>query len=212
MLKWFRREDSSPAPEIEAEAEKIRQAVQPTRNTWFSRVGLLFNRPQISEELWDELEEALVSADVGLGTSERLIAAVRDNVMQIPGATPETARGLLKQEMVSLLSAVETSGTANEPPEKPWVVLVVGVNGSGKTTTIAKMAGDLIHRGNRVLLGAADTFRAAASEQLITWGERVGAEVVAHQSGSDPGAVAFDALQAARSRGADVVFIDTCLL
>lgn len=209
MFKWFRREEPARSPE----AEKIRDAVKPTRSTWFDRVGLLFQRSHLSEELWDELEEALVSADVGLGTSERLISAVRDQVRTVPGATPETARDLLKQEMVRLLNGAQallpgdTGEIARAP--SPWVVLVVGVNGSGKTTTIAKLAADLQGRGQRVLLGAADTFRAAAIEQLQSWGARVGAGVVAHQAGSDPGAVVFDALQAARSRGADVVLIDT---
>ena len=205
MFRWFKR-DQGPRPE---EAQRIRQAVQRTRASWFDRVGLLFQRPQISDDLWDELEEALVSADVGLGTTERLISAVRERTRQTPGATPEQARSFLKDEMVHLLDAPLGGQVPVAPSERPWVVLVVGVNGSGKTTTIAKLAGDLRANGSRVLLGAADTFRAAAIEQLQFWGESVGADVVAHQQGSDPAAVVFDALQAARARGADIVLIDT---
>ena len=206
MFKWFKRE-RAPAPE---ETDRIREAVQPTKSTWFNRIEVLFRGSQITEDLWDELEEALVSADVGLGTSEQLISAVRDRVRSVPGATPETAQGFLKEEMVRLLNvAPAAGGPASAETAKPYVVLVVGVNGSGKTTTIAKLAGALQRRGQRVLLGAGDTFRAAAIEQLQTWGERAGADVVAHQAGSDPSAVAFDALQAARGRNADVVLIDT---
>lgn len=205
MFKWLRREQVAPAPQ---EAEKIREALQTTRSSWFTRVGLMFQRPQITEELWDELEEALVSADVGLETTGRLLSCVRSQAQQVPGATPEVARSLLRQEMLSLLQA-PAGQVPESPPERPWVVLVVGVNGSGKTTTIAKLAADLAGRGNRVLLAAADTFRAAAIEQLQQWGDTVGVDVVAHQQGSDPGAVAFDALEAARARAMDIVLIDT---
>jgi len=217
MFKWFKRDQSQEA----AESAAIRAAVQPTKSTWFGRVGLLFQRSQIAEDLWDELEEALISADVGPETGQRLITTVREGVRAVPGATPETARALLKAEMVNILNkprgekayeAVESvpgSFQINQGSPQPWVTLVVGVNGSGKTTTIAKLAAGLKERGQRVLLGAADTFRAAAVEQLQSWGERIGVDVVAHQAGSDPGAVAFDALQAAKARGADVVLIDT---
>ncbi|MBI2887137.1 MAG: signal recognition particle-docking protein FtsY [Chloroflexi bacterium] len=192
---------------MEEEAAKIRQAVAPTRQTWFSRMAQLFQRGQLDQALWDALEEALISADVGVATTERLLEAVKARVRQVDHPSPEDAHLALKEEMVRTLETPPAP-----PPELsacPRVVLVVGVNGVGKTTTIGKLARHFRSQGQRVLLAAADTFRAAATEQLQLWGERVGAEVVAHQPGADPGAVAFDALQAARSRDVDVVIVDT---
>ena len=193
-------------PAQEEERTKIQQAVLPTKTTWFGRVAGLFQRSELSEELWDELEEALISADVGVQTTEDILFRTKERVYQRSSPTPEDARAILKDELVWLLTPEE----AETPlPLPPWVVLVVGVNGSGKTTTIGKLAYSYRNQGKRVIIAAADTFRAAAVEQLRVWADRAGAEVVAHQPGADPGAVAFDAVQAARSRGADIVIVDT---
>jgi fused signal recognition particle receptor len=166
----------------------------------------LFDRSSIGKEVWEELEELLISADVGVSTTEKLINAVKSRASEekLDGSK---VRDALKEEMVKILSlAPRVTETAATPPK---VVLVVGVNGSGKTTSIAKLAFKLKKEGKNVLLAAADTFRAAAIDQLKKQGERVGVDVIAHQPGADPGAVAYDALQAARSRHADILIIDT---
>jgi fused signal recognition particle receptor len=166
----------------------------------------LFDRAAIGKEVWNELEELLISADVGVSTTEKLINAVRQRTagVKLDGSQ---VRSLLKEEMITVLNVpVPEPPTDITPPE---VVLVVGVNGSGKTTSIAKLAYRMKQEGKKVLLAAADTFRAAAIDQLKKQGERVGVDVVAHQPGADPGAVVYDALQAARNRQADTVVIDT---
>ncbi|MFC2066132.1 signal recognition particle-docking protein FtsY [Chloroflexota bacterium] len=166
----------------------------------------LFDRTAIDDETWDELEELLISADVGVNTTGKLIERVKRRVAEENIEQGALVRDALKSEMVDILKI------ASEEPENtssPKVILVVGVNGSGKTTSIAKLANSLRSRGESVILAAADTFRAAAVDQLKRWGERLGVDVIAHQPGADPGAVVYDALGAARSRQVDDVIIDT---
>ncbi|MBM2832525.1 MAG: ftsY [Dehalococcoidia bacterium] len=195
MFSWFRK-------------DKTEQAVKPSREAWFGKVMRLFDRPSLSDELWEELEEVLIAADVGMKTTAELIGRVRQRAKAEKAAQPASVRELLKEEMVALLTV--TGGAPDRQPGRvPWIILVVGVNGSGKTTSIAKLAYSFQQSGKKVLLAAADTFRAAAIDQLKVWGERAGVEVVAHQPGADPGAVVFDALEAAASRQVDVVLIDT---
>ena len=162
----------------------------------------VFARGELDHAFWDEMEEALVGADVGIAASQVIVGRVRESHPD----DAEEARGRLTAELRRILSGrnreLELSGT-------PAIVLVVGVNGTGKTTSIAKIAARLRERGLTPILGAADTFRAAADTQLRTWADRVGVEVVGGQSGSDPASVAFDTLAAARARGRDVVVIDT---
>lgn len=165
----------------------------------------LFDRQSIGKEVWDELEELLISADVGVSTTEKLIAAVKQRA-QDEKLDGSQVRDILKEKMVKILTVPPKTAVNNASPE---VILVVGVNGSGKTTSIAKLAYRLKKEGKNVILAAADTFRAAAIDQLKKQGERVGVDVIAHQPGADPGAVVYDALQAARSRHADVLIIDT---
>jgi fused signal recognition particle receptor len=166
----------------------------------------LFDRAAIDREVWEELEELLISADVGVGTTEKLIDAVRQRASEekLDGSR---VRAVLRDEMIKILNVPTRENTTEITP--PEVVLVVGVNGSGKTTSIAKLAYRWKKEGRSILLAAADTFRAAAIDQLKKQGERVGVDVIAHQPGADPGAVVYDALQAAKNRGADVVIIDT---
>jgi fused signal recognition particle receptor len=166
----------------------------------------LFDRATIGKEVWEELEELLISADVGVSTTEKLITIVKQRAAaeKLDGSH---VRAILKDEMIKILNVPSREASANITP--PKVYLVVGVNGSGKTTSIAKLAYQLKKDGKSVLLAAADTFRAAAIDQLKKQGERVGVDVIAHQPGADPGAVVYDTLQAAKSRGADVVIIDT---
>jgi fused signal recognition particle receptor len=195
--------------------EKVEAGVKKTRRTWFGRVAGLLRRSRVDEALWDELEEALISADVGTALTERLLATVKERTRREGASTGEAVSAILQDEMVRVLeknparSSLAQSEEGYTFPARPYVVLVIGVNGAGKTTSIAKLAHMLTEDGKKVVLAAGDTFRAAGIEQLGIWGQRAGAEVIAHSHGSDPGAVTFDALQAARGRGSDVVIIDT---
>jgi len=185
----------------------VKKALKRSRDAWFTQVTRLFDRTTIGEGVWTELEELLISADVGVNTTEKLIEKVKRRVAEEKINHGSQVCSVLKAEMVNTLN-VETERVADNPsPIK--VILVVGVNGSGKTTSIAKLAYSSKNGGKRVILVAADTFRAAAIDQLKHLGGMVGVDVVAHQPGADPGAVVFDALEAARSRHCSEVIIDT---
>ena len=206
-----------PPPEATApedEAAPVDQAVERTRRTWFSRIGGMFRRG-LNEELWEELEETLVAADTGVTTTIKVIDDLRERVKQESIRDPEQALGVLKEDLIATLE-VDTgrgqiwhSNGHRQTLPRPAIILVVGVNGTGKTTSIGKLAHAYKSQGKKLVLAAADTFRAAAIEQLKEWGQRTGVDVVAHKQGADPGAVVFDALSAAESRGADVLIIDT---
>jgi fused signal recognition particle receptor len=188
----------------------FKKALQPTKDSWFSKAMHLFERSTFDESLWDELEEVLISADVGMETTEKLIERTKKRVKEEKLKEGEQVKTALKKEMVNILSlpAPEIApGTSAAGATR--VTLVIGVNGSGKTTSIAKLAYQAKNAGQSVMLAAADTFRAAAIDQLRTWAERVGVEIVAHQPGADPGAVVFDAMAAAKSRQTQVLIIDT---
>jgi fused signal recognition particle receptor len=161
----------------------------------------------ISDELWDDLEETLITSDVGVVTTERLLETLRQRVQVADLTRGSQLRDALKEELTLMLGAPEPLVFSDTSPIT--VLLVVGVNGVGKTTSIAKLANILKKQKHRVLLAAGDTFRAAATEQIKTWGERIGVPVVSHQHGADPGAVVFDAMEAAQARGADVLIVDT---
>ena len=160
------------------------------------------------DETWDDVEAALIQADIGVELATRIVEDLKDQARERRVATSDDVRALLADELVTLFDSELDRGLAFAP-EAPTVWLVIGVNGTGKTTTIGKLARDLKDRGRSVALAAADTFRAAADEQLGVWGERAGAEVIRHQHGADPGAVAFDAYQFARARKLDVLIVDT---
>ena len=172
-----------------------------TREALGGRLRSLF-AGSMDQAFWEGLEEALIAADVGVTASTEVVERVRESA---PPSTDE-ARQALRRELLHLLGREDRALTLTG---RPAVVIVVGVNGTGKTTSIAKLAGRMKAGGREPLLGAADTFRAAADQQLRTWAERVGVEVVGGQAGADPASVAFDAYQAARARGRDVVIIDT---
>jgi len=184
----------------------LKQGVRQSKEAWFNKIAHIFDRGSVGQETWDELEELLVLADVGVETTKKLTDRVKQRVKLDKLTQASQIRSALKEEMVNLLNIPSKPINADSMPQ---VILVVGVNGSGKTTSIAKLAYGLTSQGKRVILAAADTFRPAAIDQLRYWGEKIGAEVIAHQPGSDPGAVAFDAIQAARSRHAQVAIIDT---
>jgi len=191
-------------------SKKTEPRVKRGKETWFGKIANIFNRDAFGDEVWEELEELLVSADVGVETTSKLLSKVKQRVKTERLSEVSQIREALKEEMVSLLSIPQRANPIPEQSgESPCIILVVGVNGSGKTTSIAKLAYGFTSQGKRVILAAADTFRAAAIEQLKHWGGKVGAEVIAHQPGGDPGAVAYDAVQAGYSRHAQAVIIDT---
>ena len=190
--------------------KKTEPGVKRSKESWFGKIANIFNRSSLGDEIWGELEELLVSADVGVETTNKLLSKVKQRVKTDKLTDVSRAKDALKDEMVNLLTVRHRADSlARQNPDSPLIFLVVGVNGSGKTTSIAKLAYGLTSQGKRVILAAGDTFRAAAIEQLKHWGAKVGAEVIAHQPGGDPGAVAYDAIQAGYSRHAQVVIIDT---
>lgn len=174
---------------------------------WRGRLSGLFSRSNIDDQFWDELEEALVISDVGVNTTLSLIDQLRDTVNDESLKEPEQVRLRMRSLIAEMLT--DSSGVDPIPGNEPVVVLVVGVNGAGKTTSIAKLVDVAKEEGHNVMLAAADTFRAGAIEQIKIWGDRLGVPVIAQNAGSDPGAVAFDALNAARARGVDLLIIDT---
>ncbi len=207
-MPFFRR--AAPKEQVE---EKTEVALTRTRRSWFGRIAGILDRGSIDDDLWLDLEEVLLGADVGVHTTEKILDAVRERVDKEHVHDSHEVRELLKDELIDILESVPFKGALwgdeVETPPRPGVILVVGVNGTGKTTSIAKLAHLYRQEGEQVVVAAGDTFRAAAIEQLSTWAERVGAQVVAHKEGADPGAVAFDAVGAAQSRGAAVAIIDT---
>jgi len=204
VLRRLRRKPEEP----QADEQKIQQSLSKTRHGFFGRIGGLFGRGDITEETWEELEELLILADVGVNTALPLVERLRERVARERIRGADGVQMALEQELVSILNA--HPGEADPLDRLLTVVLVVGVNGSGKTTSIAKLSRYYQNQGKRVVLGAADTFRAAAIDQLKIWGERVGADVIAHRPGADPGAVVYDAIRASQeSRQADVLIVDT---
>jgi fused signal recognition particle receptor len=184
----------------------IEQALKPSRDSWFKKAMRLFDRAAVDETVWTELEELLISADVGFGTTEKLLERVKQRAKEEKFSEGSAVRDALQQEMVKILT-IEIP--LPSPPSPPKVIMAVGVNGSGKTTSIAKLAYRAKKEGKNVILVAADTFRVAAIDQLRKLASEVGVDVVAHQPGGDAGAVVYDALEAARGRNADEVIIDT---
>ncbi len=191
---------------------KLREGLAKTRENLIGRVTkLVQTRTTIDEGLLAELEEILIAGDVGVDASLEIIDALRAKVKAEGYTDPASLTGLLKEEVRKRFVAAAADGDSPFalPLSRPAVYMVVGINGVGKTTTIGKFAHELVRAGNRVVIAAADTFRAAANEQLEIWAQRAGAQIIRQQHGSDPAAVAFDSVQAARARGADVVIIDT---
>ncbi|HMD31904.1 MAG TPA: signal recognition particle-docking protein FtsY [Candidatus Acidoferrales bacterium] len=189
-------------------AEKLKKSVSKTREVLTMPLGeLLAGGKKIDEELLKKLETALLSADLGVRTTREILAALRESAAQQKITDSSQVRGALKSQIADILRApVRSNGTAQATP---LVIFVVGVNGTGKTTTIGKLANRLRKENRSVLLCAADTFRAAAIEQLEIWARRNGVEMIRQKSGADPAAVVFDAMAAARARGVDVVIVDT---
>jgi fused signal recognition particle receptor len=170
---------------------------------------LFVGKKTIDQDLLDELEAVLFTADLGVKTSTQLIEGVQQGLKRGELLEPEKVKAFIKQEITRILQSAEKPLSIDFSQTKPFVIMVVGVNGVGKTTTIAKIAHQYTEQRRKVLIGAADTFRAAAVEQLEIWAKRVGADLIKQSKGSDPSAVAFDSIHAAKARNADLVFIDT---
>jgi fused signal recognition particle receptor len=202
----------APAPAAPAAlaARPLRERLARTREALLGGIGRVLGTRRVDEGVLEELEALLFSADLGVRTAESLLETVRK---QASGGDADAVRRVLREAILERLRRVEAAGAApglGSPfAAQPHVILVLGVNGSGKTTTIGKLAARYTDAGHKVVLGAGDTFRAAASEQLQIWGERAGCEVVSGASGGDPAAVAFDTVKAAKARGADLAIIDT---
>lgn len=208
--------EAPPAPEIEVPEPtagrlvRLRARLARSQNTLGKGLLTLLSREHLDEDTWEEIEETLLIADVGVAPTQELVDRLRERVKVLGTRTPADLRALLKEELVALLGtdfdrAVKTESGVDTPA----VVMVVGVNGTGKTTTTGKLARVLVADGRSVVLGAADTFRAAAADQLQTWGDRVGARTVRGPEGGDPASIAYDAVKEGIAEGADVVLIDT---
>lgn len=194
------------------EQEVLEQSLEKTKQGIFSKITkAVVGKSTIDDDVLDELEEILVSSDVGVSTTLKVIERIQSRVSRDKYINTSELNGILKEEIQNLLSENNSNDFRNFEygDHKPYVIMVVGVNGVGKTTTIGKLANKLKLAGNKVVLGAADTFRAAAVDQLKLWGERVNVRVIAQPMGSDPASVAFDTLQSAVANGDDVAIIDT---
>lgn len=193
--------------------ETLDKGLEKTKQSVFTKIArVVAGKSKVDDDVLDNLEEVLISSDVGVDTTLKIIRRIEERVARDKYVSVSELNGILRDEIASLLS--ENNSTDNEnwdlPSDSaPYVILVVGVNGVGKTTTIGKLAHQFKNAGKKVYLGAADTFRAAAVEQLSVWGERVGVPVIKQQMGSDPASVAFDTLSSAKANSADVVLIDT---
>ncbi|UCM90716.1 signal recognition particle-docking protein FtsY [Streptomyces marincola] len=210
-----------PAPEVEVPEPaagrmvRLRARLARSQNSLGRGLLTLLARERLDEDTWEEIEEILLTADVGPAPTVELVERLRERVRVLGTRSPEELRALLREELLAQLGTdldreVRTEGGVSpEGEERPAVILVVGVNGTGKTTTTGKLARVLVAEGHSVVLGAADTFRAAAADQLQTWGERVGARTVRGPEGGDPASVAFDAVKEGITQGADVVLVDT---
>jgi fused signal recognition particle receptor len=193
---------------------RFRRAVSATRESLSERIDTVFaGAKQIDATLLDELEEALIAADIGVPTTMHVLETVRRGISRKEIDDIEKLKASIKSELLSILQASERQGVASEssvPPDiAPYVMMIVGVNGVGKTTTIGKLAQRIKAEGNDVLICAADTFRAAASDQLAIWAERTGVPLIQQKQGTDPAAVLFDSMKAAKARGSDVLIVDT---
>ncbi|MFB7422801.1 signal recognition particle-docking protein FtsY [Streptomyces hydrogenans] len=207
--------EAPPAPEIEVPEPtagrlvRLRARLARSQNSLGKGLLTLLSREHLDEDTWEEIEETLLTADVGVAPTQELVDRLRERVKVLGTRTPDELRDLLREELVALLGDYDRTVHTESPEDVPGVVMVVGVNGTGKTTTTGKLARVLVADGKSVVLGAADTFRAAAADQLQTWGDRVGARTVRGPEGGDPASIAFDAVKEGIAGKADVVLIDT---
>ncbi|MFF5500325.1 signal recognition particle-docking protein FtsY [Streptomyces roseolus] len=207
--------EAPPAPEIEVPEPtagrlvRLRARLARSQNSLGKGLLTLLSREHLDEDTWEEIEETLLTADVGVAPTQELVERLRERVRVLGTRTPDELRGLLREELIALLGDYDRTVRTESPEDVPGVVMVVGVNGTGKTTTTGKLARVLVADGRSVVLGAADTFRAAAADQLQTWGDRVGARTIRGPEGGDPASIAYDAVKEGIAEKADVVLIDT---
>jgi len=207
LFDFFKKKQESPEAQ-----EALDKGLEKTKDGFFSKITkAVVGKSTIDDDVLDNLEEVLVTSDVGVQTTLKIVDRIQQRVARDKYVSTDELNGLLKDEIQSLLAENNSSDFQHFDygNQKPYVIMVVGVNGVGKTTTIGKLAHQLKEAGNKVVLGAADTFRAAAVDQIQLWGERVGARVVAQAMGSDPASVAFDTVKSAVANGDDVAIIDT---
>lgn len=218
MLNWLKRkEQPKTEEEIQQEQEKVEEGLTRTRRGLFRQVVSLFEVDEITEDIWEDLETLLIQADLGVDTTVALVERLKEQTLLDRLKKPKDVYELLQNALVDILTKPErdlqarraANGVKPAEEARPYVILVVGVNGVGKTTTIAKLTKYYRDSGRSVIIAAGDTFRAAAIDQLQIWADRVGAPLIRHEHGADPGAVVFDAVEAAKARGADVLIIDT---
>ena len=204
MLRFFKRNRQE-------NIEHTQNAVKPTRDRWFGRILNVLRSSKLDNALWEELEEILISSDVGVETSLNIIEELKSTVKEKNLESGEDVFESLKKSLAASMEHENAESLWLDETDitGPYVILMVGVNGVGKTTSIAKLAHHFTQEGKKLILGAGDTFRAAAAEQLEILGKQIGVDVISHEPGGDPGAVAFDAYQAAKARDADVLIIDT---
>lgn len=215
FFSFFKKESTAEQKQEEQKQEQqtLESGVAKTKESVFSKISrAVVGKSKVDDEVLDNLEEALVTSDVGVETTLRIIERIEARVARDKYVNTAELNSILCDEIVALLKENDTPDYANidiDTSENPYVIMVVGVNGVGKTTTIGKLAYQFKKSGKKVILGAADTFRAAAIEQLDEWGNRVGCTVIKQKMGADPASVAFDTLQSAKAQKADVVIIDT---
>lgn len=209
-MSWFSRKKHD-SEEVRKEKETLDKGLEKTKRGLFDRLSrAIAGKSKVDDDVLDGIEDALIASDVGVDTTLKIIDMLEERVARDKYMNTAELYGILKEEMMSLL---DVEGKEDVPvfdfSKKPYVIMVVGVNGVGKTTTIGKLAANLKASGKKVMLGAADTFRAAAVDQLVIWSERAGVPIVKQQMGSDPASVAFDTLKSAVAQDMDVVLIDT---
>lgn len=209
MVSFFKRLKENVSKRTESVTQKFKSGLSKTSSSLLGAMDNVFSRSRIDEELYEELEDILIGADVGVNTTMEIVDRLREEVKAQKLKDPSRLQPLLSEILVEMLQGEEGELSMQIQAEGLTIILVVGVNGVGKTTTIGKLAHHYTQNGKKVILAAGDTFRAGAIEQLDVWGERVGADVIRHQAGSDPAAVIYDGIQAARARGADILLCDT---
>ncbi|OYD06451.1 signal recognition particle-docking protein FtsY [Paludifilum halophilum] len=208
-MSFFKRLKESVSKTTESVTQKFKDGLSKTSSSLVGAMDSVFSRNRIDEELFEELEDVLIGADVGVQTTMEIVDRLRSEVKQRKVKDPADLQPLLSEILVEMLQGDDRDTAMNLKADGLSIILFVGVNGVGKTTTIGKLAHQYRQEGKRVILAAGDTFRAGAIEQLEVWGERVGVDVIRHQAGSDPAAVIYDGIQAAKARGADILLCDT---
>jgi len=206
-------ENAAPAPDTEAERRDLQAGLEKTKTGFFAKLArAVAGRSTVDADVLDNLEEVLITSDVGVDTTVKIIRAIEERAARDKYMNTSELQSILRDEIASLMEEshrTERDFGIEVKPGMPYVMMVVGVNGAGKTTTIGKLAAQLTRAGRKVYIGAADTFRAAAIDQLAVWAERAGATMIRQEMGSDPASVAFDTLKSAVANGAEVVLIDT---